>query len=1029
MKNMLTIALLALWAPAFALMSPDLEGVLSRADEKSLVDVDIVFQEQMDTQLLTSLVKDLPRPERRAAVARILTDFSTQRQAAVMSYLREMERAGKVTDIRSFWINNAIYCRAVPEVIYALEARSEVYYVDYDLRPIALEKNPMTPAPADATREIAWGVLKVNADDVWALGYTGDGVVVGLVDTGCNYNHVDLNDHIWTDPNYPHHGWDFENNDNDPMDSQGHGTHCSGSVASDGTAGSQCGVAPDAQIIACRVRTTADSTAENQVWAAWEFVVSPPLSPTHGCDVITMSLGWQYAWAPRRATWRTNSNNVGAAGIVQCVAAGNERDYNYPPEALRCPGDCPPPWRHPQNGATGALGNVISIGATDINDLIADFSSPGPVTWQTIAPFNDYIYPPGLTTPSVSAPGVNIKSLNYASNTGYLDGWNGTSMATPHVAGVVALMLQKNPYLTQTEIDSILETTAVDLGTLGKDNDYGAGRIDALAAVNATPYPGTPFTPTIVSPFDYARLPSLTPTLRATTTDPQGDPIRYRVYYDTDTLFDDPDSFTTASFASGAVAEITFPSALADGETYWWKLRAADTTAAGTWSGATARRSLTIGTSLPANSCSWFQTTGEQFAANSMFLAQIAGDSIILMSVGYIEDTLLHEDFEGAGIPAGWTVVDANNDGDQWAVGTTSDLGGNTPPDYGTHYAYYSDDDAGSGAPQSTSEELISPALYTTGITAALTLEYGWGYNDYSSYDAYYVRMRRHTGGGWTAWVQLRQYTVDGSGTEVIDLSSYLPCDSIQFEWQFVETSASWNWACAVDNVLVSYDYTFANNSGTVTSTPVIYQDLAVTYPRTHWGDAIWHKATAGDSVGIQVEYYNGSTWALVPDGVLPGNSTGFFTTLAIDTVSLAGLDTVTYHTLRLHGMLERLPVDAPGDPALLDWEIGNLSAYYGVAELGAAYSGSLLHVYPSVSAKGITINCAPLTAAHLELRIYDAAGRCVKTLYRGKSPAGDLDFEWRGSDDMGRNVPAGVYFVRLDADAQRQVVKAVLLR
>jgi serine protease AprX len=74
---------------------------------------------------------------------------------------------------------------------------------------------------------------------------------------------------------------------------------------------------------------------------------------------------------------------------------------------------------------------------------------------------------------------VNIKSCAYNNITGYLDGWDGTSMATPHTAGVVALMLQKNPELTPLEIDSILETTAIDLGSAGKDNDFGAGRIDA----------------------------------------------------------------------------------------------------------------------------------------------------------------------------------------------------------------------------------------------------------------------------------------------------------------------------------------------------------------------------------------------------------------------------------------------------------------------------------------------------------------------------------------------------------------------
>ncbi|MGD8979782.1 MAG: S8 family serine peptidase, partial [candidate division WOR-3 bacterium] len=437
----------------------------------------------MNIQELRDAVQGLPRREKRVRVAEILQAFSAEQQQPVLEYLRQMEKLGKVADTRSYWINNGIYCRATTEVISYLNTRDDIYYIDYDLKPIELER-PSYTVPPDALREIDWGVRKIRADMVWSLGYTGQGVVVGLIDTGVNYDHFDLRDHMWTDPNYPNHGWNFELNNNDPMDEQGHGTHTAGTVASDGTAGSQCGVAPDAQIMALRVRTEVDTVAENQVWAAMEFVVSPPLSPANGGDLISMSLGWQYAWTPRRAIWRTNCDNVGAAGIVMIVAAGNERGTNYPPEALRCPGDVPPPWRNPENGAMGALSDVVTIGATDSLDNIASFSSPGPVTWQSIAPFNDYVYPPGLTTPDVSAPGVNIKSCSYSSISGYAF-MSGTSMATPHTAGVVALMLSRKPDLTPEVIDSILESTAIDLGPVGKDNDFGAGRIDAFSAITA----------------------------------------------------------------------------------------------------------------------------------------------------------------------------------------------------------------------------------------------------------------------------------------------------------------------------------------------------------------------------------------------------------------------------------------------------------------------------------------------------------------------------------------------------------------
>jgi len=869
MKRLLVFFLFFSCIPAFALLSPELERTLERKGSDELVPVDIVMKEQYDTGALKDEVLRLPKALKRARVAEILRAFSAEKQQSLLEYLENKAQQGEVRDIKSLWIHNGVYCRATKYVVMELQARQDVEYVDYDLKPIEMPKPEHAIAPPDITREIAWGVLKVRAEQVWALGYTGQGIVVGIIDTGVNYNHVDLASHMWTDPNYPNHGWNFQYNNNDPMDTDGHGTHCAGSVASDGTAGSQCGVAPEAQIMACRVRTMADSIAEEQVFSAMQFVMSPPLSPANGGDLISMSLGWQYQWGPRRATWRQTCDNVGVAGIVMCIAAGNERTVNTPPNAVRCPGDVPAPWPNPQNGATGTPSSVVTVGATDISDAIGGFSSPGPVTWQSIAPYNDYAYPPGLTCPDVSAPGVNIKSCAYNNNTGYFDGWNGTSMATPHTAGVVALMLQKNPSLTMVQIDSILETTAIDLGAVGKDNDFGAGRIDALNAVNATPMAGVPETPNIISPFNFAKLCTVTPTLWFAADDPQGDDVLYRIYWDTDTSFATPESSTTGSYASGAVASFTFPSPLTDGVTYWWRVRAADTTFSSDWSAPTSYRSFTVDTLLPDNTCSWFQTTGAQFIGDEFYGAYVQGESVVLQPVGYVEDTLLHETFEAPGIPTGWAVVDGNSDGVQWMVGTTGDLGGYTPPSYGVRYAYYSDDNAGSGV-VNYNEELISPALYIPSSATNLTIEYGYGFQQYQSGEIFEVRARFFNG-TWSGWITIASYTTSSSGTATIDLTSYLPADSARFEWLYHdETSAShWGWASACDNVVVSYSYTFSNNQGTVTSVPVNINDLSTVHSRPHWGRALWGKAAVTDSIGIQVEHYTG-TWQLVPDGDLP---------------------------------------------------------------------------------------------------------------------------------------------------------------
>jgi len=491
------LLLLAVVGVGFGLVGPELEAQIAVVASDHRIPVIIALKEQADASRLDALVDGMPRKARQVEVARILRDWTASAQADLNGFLAGLEAEGQVSDIGSLWLVNAVYGNATEAAIRAIAEHPDVWYVDADVKYVP----DLLPAVAvsdvtTSTDEIAWGVDKINAPAVWAQGYRGQGIVVGVIDTGVNYNHLDLAGHMWTDANYPNHGWNFENNSNNPMDASGHGSHCAGSVASDGTAGSECGVAPEALIMACRVRTVADSLAETQVWAAMEFVVSPPLSPDNGGDVITMSLGWRNTWNPMRKLWRDGCNNVGAAGVTMIVAAGNERSTS-PPYSCRTPGDVPPPWWNPQNVGTGALSNVISIGATQSNDAIATFSSRGPVEWGTVAGYSDYPHPPGLTRPDVSAPGVDIKSCRHNANNTYTT-MSGTSMATPHTAGLAALMLSKNPMLLPAVICSILETTALDLGPAGKDMDFGAGRIDALAAVNAVGSSGGPPVLTLV---------------------------------------------------------------------------------------------------------------------------------------------------------------------------------------------------------------------------------------------------------------------------------------------------------------------------------------------------------------------------------------------------------------------------------------------------------------------------------------------------------------------------------------------------
>ncbi|GEM_PF-3864689 len=487
-----------------ALIDPQLLSILEKASPNEKIPVDFALKERVNALKLDPTIENLPRPQRRARVGRVLMDFAERTQRDLLNYLRGKEQEGKVSNIVSLWIVNLVGCLATPDVIYEVANRTDIDFVLYAKVPVEL--TPIKEVvPRDFTESIQPNLLRINVRGAWKQGYTGQGIVIGVVDTGVRYTHEDLRNHLWTSTVYPKCGFNVASNQMNfghpgpssydtltPLDYYGHGTHCAGITSADGTYGNgtrdTMGVAPSALIMSVPVDVYVhspypDTSLEKSMWFGLQFCVRPPRDTLNGADVITMSLGLTSTWLPRRRLHREVEENILAAGITHCVAAGNEGASK-----LRVPGNCPPPWPHPQNVGQGAPSAVISIGATDNNDNIASFSSRGPTRgWDTIPPWNDYS--PYLMDPDVCAPGVSILSTSYSGDRSYTT-MSGTSMATPHVAGCVALMLSKNPYLTPRQIDSILEMHAiVDLGATGKDTVFGAGRIDCSLAVAFTPPP------------------------------------------------------------------------------------------------------------------------------------------------------------------------------------------------------------------------------------------------------------------------------------------------------------------------------------------------------------------------------------------------------------------------------------------------------------------------------------------------------------------------------------------------------------
>ncbi|MBR4157036.1 MAG: S8 family peptidase [Bacteroidales bacterium] len=459
----------------------ELQNVINQKTNE-MISVNIILKSQLNLKSLSDRAEGITdKRVRRDMLIDELKTFAEKEQAEIISILKAEEKSRKVTDIESSWISNHINCTTTSDVIYMLAEHPQVLMIGYNEEKMLLwDEKSSKASPGD---QIIDNVVKVKADKVWETGVTGNGVVVAIIDSGVNYNHVDLADHLWDGgAQFPHHGYDTYGNTNDPMDGFGHGTHCAGTICGDGTSGTKTGMAPDATLMIIKCVSDEGMGGANDINNGMQWAIE------HHADVLSMSLGIPSSSIADRTMLRRTSVTALELGIVAAVAVGNEgnNELFYPiPDNVRVPGSCPPPWIHPdQAGNAGDLSCVIAIGAVNYNDEAAYFSSHGPVTWKATE-FADYAYQPGigLIRPDVCAPGVDIISLDYTTTDGFTK-MSGTSMATPCAAGVIALMLDKNPELTPADISRILETTTHKISS-SKNNYTGSGRIDALAAINA----------------------------------------------------------------------------------------------------------------------------------------------------------------------------------------------------------------------------------------------------------------------------------------------------------------------------------------------------------------------------------------------------------------------------------------------------------------------------------------------------------------------------------------------------------------
>jgi serine protease AprX len=432
-----------------------------------------------------------------------LTATAKATQPAVVATL---EQNG--ADTRGFWVSNVIQATGGLAALEAVASRADVEHV-YALGSGTLQL-PDAPGGAesvDFTTTVFDSIALVNADDAWASGYRGQGAVVAGADTGVRWTHEAIkgkyrgwdgstasHDYNWHDaihnPNVVCPPDSPEPCDDDAFIGGGHGTHTVGTMVGSGPdvpgQKNEFGMAPDAKWIACRNMNNGAGIVPMYM-ECMEWFIAPTRiggsapDPSKAPHVVNNSWGCVEVCPP--PLLRDTLQASRAAGIFYAVSAGNDGGRSVAGQpAWICSSIYHPLARYPE---------AFTVGSTQwTNDTISPFSSRGPVVLGD---------PPDqllLTKPNITAPGSAIRSALAGSDSAY-GSLNGTSMAGPHVAGLVALIISANPGLAgQVEqIEDIIEQTAVrkttnemcglDSATQVPNNTYGWGRINALAAVEA----------------------------------------------------------------------------------------------------------------------------------------------------------------------------------------------------------------------------------------------------------------------------------------------------------------------------------------------------------------------------------------------------------------------------------------------------------------------------------------------------------------------------------------------------------------
>ena len=343
------------------------------------------------------------------------------------------------------WSVNGLHLILNWEEILNLSRIKEIKSIIYD-QEVSLAL-PIIQPTDENTSSITWGLEMIGASKVWnELKLTGKNVKVGVLDTGYS-DHPALKGKIAGSKNF------IWGQGAGPNDGHGHGTHCAGTIGGLPVNGKTIGVAPGVNFMIGRIFNNKGKGSLSLMLKGMQWMADPDENPDTNDFPAVVSNSWGVPWAnPKKVepllravqTWR-------AIGIVPLFAAGNNGPNAH---TILKP---------------AAFNESLTVGATDSKDRIARFSSRGPGNYLGIS----------SDKPDLSAPGASVYSSDLHGKYSYK---SGTSMATPHVAGVIALMLEANPGLSVDEIQEILKSSSLDLGDAGYDYQFGWGRVNAYKA-------------------------------------------------------------------------------------------------------------------------------------------------------------------------------------------------------------------------------------------------------------------------------------------------------------------------------------------------------------------------------------------------------------------------------------------------------------------------------------------------------------------------------------------------------------------